>query len=65
MTDQTFHLTREDIRKLESRESRRYHGQVPADADSSILKVTLPLLPPTNTPTNPCTPVHRRPKQKP
>ncbi|KAH0611202.1 uncharacterized protein H6S33_011629 [Morchella sextelata] len=38
MTDQTFHVTREDIRKLEARESRRYHGQIPADADSSILK---------------------------
>ncbi len=38
-TEETFHYTKEDIRKLESREARIHGGTVPADAESSILKV--------------------------
>ncbi|KAA8907570.1 hypothetical protein FN846DRAFT_906599 [Sphaerosporella brunnea] len=38
MTDKTFHVTRESLRKLESQESRKYGGAVPPDSDASILK---------------------------
>jgi hypothetical protein len=39
MTDQTFHVTREELRKLESEESRKYGGKIPPESDVSILKV--------------------------
>ena len=39
-TDETFHYTKEDVRKLESRESKLHGGEIPKDADSSILKVS-------------------------
>ncbi|KAI5793283.1 hypothetical protein EDC01DRAFT_785030 [Geopyxis carbonaria] len=39
MSDATFHVTKEDLRKAESRESRRHpHGEVPADSDVSQMK---------------------------
>ncbi|KAI9872579.1 MAG: hypothetical protein M1830_001456 [Pleopsidium flavum] len=37
-TEETFHYTKEDIRKLESRESKLHGGSVPKDADSSHFK---------------------------
>lgn len=39
MTEKTFHLTSEDIRKMESREAKQHGGNVPKDSDASILKV--------------------------
>ncbi|KAH0565016.1 hypothetical protein GP486_001586 [Trichoglossum hirsutum] len=39
--EQTFHLTKEDVRKLESRESKIQGGKVPADSEVSIMKVIL------------------------
>ena len=41
-TEETFHYTKEDIRKLESRESKIHGGNVPKDAESSHLKVDIP-----------------------
>jgi len=38
-TEETFHYTKEDVRKLESRESKLHGGSVPKDAESSHLKV--------------------------
>jgi len=38
MTEKTFHLTSEDIRKMESREAKQHGGNVPKDSDASILK---------------------------
>jgi len=38
MTDATYHVTSEDLRKMESRESRKHHGKTPADSDPSLLK---------------------------
>jgi len=40
-TEETFHYTKEDIRKLESRESKIHGGNVPKDGESSILKVSI------------------------
>ena len=42
MSEETFHTTREDVRKLESRDSRAHGGQVPPEAESSALKVCKP-----------------------
>ncbi|KAJ5167081.1 uncharacterized protein N7482_005862 [Penicillium canariense] len=38
MTDQTFHKTRQDLRKPESRLARQHDGKVPADSDVSKMK---------------------------
>ncbi|KAI5820351.1 hypothetical protein BZA77DRAFT_105194 [Pyronema omphalodes] len=38
MSEKTFHKTSEDLRKMESRESKRHGGKTPADSDASILK---------------------------
>ncbi|GAD99814.1 conserved hypothetical protein [Paecilomyces variotii No. 5] len=38
MTDTTFHVTKEDIRKPESQISGSHGGKTPADSDVSILK---------------------------
>ncbi|MCJ1254892.1 hypothetical protein MMC24_002708 [Lignoscripta atroalba] len=37
-TDETFHMTKEDVRKLESRESKAHGGNIPKDSESSLLK---------------------------
>ncbi|MCJ1486152.1 hypothetical protein MMC06_006328 [Schaereria dolodes] len=37
-TEETFHYTKEDVRKLESRESKAHGGNIPKDAESSQLK---------------------------
>jgi hypothetical protein len=39
MSSETFHVTKEDIRKLESKESKKHGGDVPADSEASALKV--------------------------
>jgi hypothetical protein len=38
-TEETFHYTKEDVRKMESRESKAHGGNVPADGQASGLKV--------------------------
>ncbi|BDD64305.1 hypothetical protein MPDQ_003888 [Monascus purpureus] len=38
MTDKTFYLTREDLRKSESRSSQLHDGRTPGDANVSTLK---------------------------
>ncbi|KAF3398576.1 hypothetical protein F1880_006334 [Penicillium rolfsii] len=38
MTEQTFHTTRQDLRKEESRIARQHGGKVPADSDVSQMK---------------------------
>lgn len=39
MSDKTFHVTGEDIRKLESEEAKVHGGNVPKDSNVSALKV--------------------------
>jgi hypothetical protein len=39
MSDKTFHVTSEDVRKLESKDSKFHGGQTPKDSDASALKV--------------------------
>jgi len=41
MSDKTFHITSEDIRKLESKDSKYHAGQTPKDSDASALKQLL------------------------
>jgi len=41
MTDKTFHLTNEDVRKIESQESKFHGGQIPKDSDTAALKQLL------------------------
>jgi hypothetical protein len=41
MSEETFHVTSEDLRKIESRESKSHGGKTPRDSDVSALKVTL------------------------
>ncbi|ETI20530.1 hypothetical protein G647_08567 [Cladophialophora carrionii CBS 160.54] len=41
MSDQTYHVTGEDVRKIESKESKFHGGQVPKDSDTSALKQLL------------------------
>jgi hypothetical protein len=38
MSDKTFHVTSEDVRKLESKDSKFHGGQTPKDSDASALK---------------------------
>ena len=40
MTDATFHTTREDLRKAESKVSQKNDGNVPADSEVSLMKVS-------------------------
>lgn len=39
MSDATFHTTREDLRKGESKVAQSHGGKVPADSDVSLMKV--------------------------
>lgn len=41
MSDKTFHVTSEDVRKLEAQESKYHDGKTPKDSDVSALKVRL------------------------
>ncbi|OCT48441.1 hypothetical protein CLCR_11298 [Cladophialophora carrionii] len=41
MSDQTYHVTGEDVRKIESKESKFHGGQVPKDSDTAALKQLL------------------------
>ncbi|OAL30616.1 hypothetical protein AYO20_08703 [Fonsecaea nubica] len=41
MSDKTFHLTGEDVRKMESKESKFHGGQTPKDSDTSAMKQLL------------------------
>lgn len=56
MSESTFHATREDLRKAESKLSHKNDGNVPADSEVSQTKVgtllpfLLPLLVPRNSP---------------
>ena len=38
MTEKTFHVTQEDLRKMESKESKFHGGITPKDSDTSALK---------------------------
>jgi uncharacterized protein (UPF0332 family) len=40
MSDATFHRTKEDVRKPESRVSHQHNGQTPANSDVSAMKVS-------------------------
>ncbi|KAI9803079.1 MAG: hypothetical protein M1833_001149 [Piccolia ochrophora] len=40
-TEETYHYTKEDVRKLEARESKLHGGNVPADSEVSHLKSTI------------------------
>ena len=40
-TEQTLFLTKEDVKKAESAESRRHDGEVPANSDASALQVSV------------------------
>lgn len=39
MSENTYHITGEDVRKMESRESKSHGGNVPKDSDVSAIKV--------------------------
>ncbi|EXJ54378.1 hypothetical protein A1O7_09717 [Cladophialophora yegresii CBS 114405] len=41
MSEQTFHVTGEDVRKMESKESKFHGGEVPKDSDTSAMKQLL------------------------
>ncbi|EXJ77207.1 hypothetical protein A1O3_10365 [Capronia epimyces CBS 606.96] len=41
MSEQTFHTTSEDVRKLEAKESKFHDGKTPKDSDTSALKQIL------------------------
>jgi hypothetical protein len=41
MSDQTYHTTRQDLRKEESRVSQQHGGKIPADSDVSNMKVRI------------------------
>jgi hypothetical protein len=38
MSENTFHVTGEDVRKVESKESKYHDGKTPKDSDASALK---------------------------
>lgn len=38
MSDQTFHVTSEDLRKAEAHEAKYHGGQIPKDSDVSAMK---------------------------
>ncbi|EXJ69411.1 uncharacterized protein A1O5_07447 [Cladophialophora psammophila CBS 110553] len=41
MSEQTFHITGEDVRKMESKESKFHGGKTPKDSDISAMKQLL------------------------
>ncbi|KAK4934591.1 hypothetical protein LTR10_024194 [Elasticomyces elasticus] len=41
MSEQTFHTTGEDVRKMESKESKFHDGKTPKDSDTSAMKQLL------------------------
>ncbi|KAK5453585.1 hypothetical protein LTS15_006771 [Exophiala xenobiotica] len=41
MSESTFHVTGEDVRKMESRESKFHDGKTPKDSDTSAMKSIL------------------------
>ena len=40
MTENTYHVTRQDLRKTESRVAQQHGGKVPANSDVSAMKVS-------------------------
>lgn len=44
MSDKTFHVTSEDLRKQEAQEAKYHGGQIPKDSDVSAMKV-IPTVP--------------------
>ena len=52
MSDKTFHVTGEDVRKMESQESKFHGGDIPKDSDTSAMKVRIPLSSPLRHTTN-------------
>lgn len=52
MTDSTFHMTKEDVRKPESQASAANNGNVPADSDAAAAQVRHPALSHLRTCTN-------------
>jgi hypothetical protein len=40
MSEKTFHVTQEDLRKMESKESKFHGGTTPKDSDTSALKAS-------------------------
>lgn len=45
MSEQTYHTTRQDLRKAESRAAHQHGGENPADSDVSNLKVSSLIFP--------------------
>lgn len=41
MSDQTFHVTSEDVRKMEAKEAKFHDGKTPKDSDTSAMKVSV------------------------
>ena len=41
MSGSTFHTTKEDVRKSESEVSKKNAGNVPADSEPSLMKVSI------------------------
>ena len=41
-TEQTFHYTKEDVRKMEQRDSRAHGGNVSADSNAAAMQVSYP-----------------------
>ena len=39
-TEQTFHYTKEDIRKMEQRDSKAHGGNVAADSNAAAMQVS-------------------------
>lgn len=40
MSDATYHTTRQDLRKEETRTAQQHGGKIPADSDVSQMKVS-------------------------
>lgn len=59
MSSSTFHTTRQDIRKDESRVAHQHDGKTPADSDVSQMKVRFSDLKPQNIIANPSLVYHR------
>lgn len=38
-TEQTFHYTKEDVRRMEQKESAAHGGQIPADSATAAIQV--------------------------
>lgn len=39
-TEETFHLTKEDVRKIEQREGKAHGGDIPGDSNAAGLQVS-------------------------